>query len=80
MYEKVQHNKCFMCSKLILSQFLSTLEVKKRVLGCAPYLETPFYTFFNKNWLYITNPVPLSIKALRVPELVPTVKMLDKNF
>ena len=34
MYETVQRNKCVICSKLIMSQFLSTLEVRKRVVGC----------------------------------------------
>ena len=34
IYETVQHNECVICSKLIMSQFLSSLDVRKRVLGC----------------------------------------------
>ena len=33
IYETVQHNECVICSKLIMSQFLSSLDVRKRVLG-----------------------------------------------
>ena len=35
IYPTVQHNKCVICSKLIMSQFLSILEVRKMVVGCA---------------------------------------------
>ena len=35
IYPAVQHSKCAMHSKLIMSQFLSTLEVRKKVFGCA---------------------------------------------
>ena len=33
IYEKVQQKMCVTCSKLIMSQFLSTLEGRKEVLG-----------------------------------------------
>ena len=34
-YETVQHNKYIVCMKLIISQFLSTLVGRKRVIGYA---------------------------------------------
>ena len=34
-YETMQHNKCIVCMKPIMSQFLSTLEERKWVVGCA---------------------------------------------
>ena len=35
IYPTVQHNKCAIRSRLIMYQFLSTLEVRKMVVGCA---------------------------------------------
>ena len=35
IYEKVQHNKCIVFSKLIMSQFPSALEGRKRVVEYA---------------------------------------------
>ena len=35
IYPTVQRNKCAKRSKLIVSQFLSTLEIRKMVVGCA---------------------------------------------
>ena len=35
IYGKVQHNKCIVFSKLIMSQFPSALEGRKRVVGYA---------------------------------------------
>ena len=46
--ETVQHNKCVVCTKL-MSQFLSTLEGRKRVIGYAFYLETQFHLTVNNN-------------------------------
>ena len=57
IYETVQHNECVICSKLIMSQFLSSLDVRKRVLGCVILLDYRFYTSLNKNR---PTPVPSS--------------------
>ena len=46
IYETVLHNKCIVCSKLIMSQFLSTLE---GWLDVPSYLETQFRMSVNKN-------------------------------
>ena len=58
----------------MMSQFLSTLEVKKGLLDVPSYLETRFYTFFNKNILPPQSPQA----ALRFTELIPTTKMSKK--
>ena len=57
-YKTVQH-KCVVCSKLIMPQFLRTLEVRKRVDGCVLQPGNSFFFFksANNNWLYITIPV-----------------------
>ena len=58
IYETVQYNKCIVCTKLIMSQFLSTLERGEGgSLDMSSYLETQFRTSVNKNWLYIPTPV-----------------------
>ena len=54
IYQTVQHNKCIVCMKLILSWFLSTLKGRKSMHS---YLETQFHMSINENWLYIPTPV-----------------------
>ena len=58
IYETVHYNKCVICSNLIMSQFLSTLEERKRHLDVCFYLETRFQMSVNTNWQYITTSVP----------------------
>ena len=73
----MQHNICVIRSKLITSQFLSTLEVRKMVVGCAllpgnsnlhPLIKIDY-----------TSLPQSSQAALSVAEPVPTTKMLKKK-
>ena len=78
MYETVQHNKYVVSSKLIMSQFLSTLQVRKWVVG---YARPPTWKLdFTHSSIRIGSTLPPQSPrvALRVAELVPTVKMLKK--
>ena len=49
IYEATQPNKCIVCTKIIMSQFLSTLEGRKRVVGRALRPGNSFHTSVNKN-------------------------------
>ena len=76
MYETVQHNKCVICSKLIMSQCLGTLQGRKGIrpptwkLDFTPPLIRVDYT----------SP-PLSPQtALKVAESVPKKSKLSKHF
>ena len=60
MHDTVQHNKCVICSKLVISRFLSTLEIRKIAVGCVLLPGNSILHICNKNWLYITTPVPSS--------------------
>ena len=78
MYDTVQHNKYVVSSKHIMSQFLSTLQVRKWVVG---YARPPTWKLdFTHSSIRIGSTLPPQSPrvALRVAELVPAVKMLKK--
>ena len=75
IYKTVQH-KYVICSKLIMPQVLSALEVRKRM--CPP---TWKLHFTNRSiTIDYTSPSQSSQASLRVAELVPTAKMLKKSL
>ena len=76
IYETVQHNKCAICSKLIISQFLSTLEVRKSGWMCPA---TWILDFTHPSIRIDCKSPPQSPQAaLRVAEHVPTAIMSKK--
>ena len=56
IYPTVQQNKYAIRSKFITSQFLSTSEETKIVVGCALLPENSILHIVDENWLYITTP------------------------
>ena len=78
IYDTWQHNECVICSKLIMSQFLSTLDVRKRVVGCILLLAFSILHIPQLKLTIHTSPPQSPQAALRVAELVPTAKMSKK--
>ena len=81
MYQTVQHNNLVIHSKIIMSQFLSNLEVRKRVVGCAllPANSTLHISQYELTMHCHPSPPippPPPQAALRVAGLVQTAKML----
>ena len=69
------------CTKLTMSQFLSTLEGRKRVVGYS-FLPKNFLPNFIRPLIRIdyTSPPQSCQAALRVPEPILTAKMFKKNL